>query len=55
MSFSGIWAGKQRGGSRERCWGGSFSGWKGHVELGRKGVQDVVVFLGFEWGQGCEC
>lgn len=35
--------------------GGSSSGWKGHVELGRKGVQDVVVFLGFEWGQGCEC
>jgi len=27
----------------------------GHVELERKGVQDVVVFLGFEWGQGCEC
>lgn len=36
--------------------GGNLSqaGW-GHVELERKGVQDVVVFLGFVWGQGCEC
>lgn len=40
----------------EQCWGGNLSqAGGGHVELERKGVQDVVVFLGFEWGQGCEC
>lgn len=26
----------------------------GQMEQERKGVQDVVVFLGWEWGQGCE-